>query len=113
MELNDKIKVEIVDVSHDGLGVAKVDGYTLFVDEALPGEKILAEITEMGKNYGFAKNAGVVHKSPYRVKPICSHFGTCGGCELMHLDYKQQLQYKKKMVIETIKRIRWLLCGFF
>lgn len=105
MEINDKIKVEIVDVSHDGLGVAKIDGYTVFVDEALPGEKVLIEITEMGKNFGFAKNLDVIHKSPYRVKPKCLHFGVCGGCELMHLDYKQQLQYKKKMVVETIKRI--------
>ena len=97
MEINEKVKVEIVDVSHDGLGVAKVDGYTLFVDEALPGEKVLVEITEMCKNYGFAKNVGVIHKSPYRVKPVCSHFGVCGGCELMHLEYKQQLQYKWKL----------------
>lgn len=105
MEVNDKIKVEIVDLSHDGLGVAKVDGYTLFVDGALVGEKVNAEVTEMGKNYGFAKLISIVDKSPYRVKPICPHFGMCGGCDLMHLDYKMQLQYKKKMVEETIKRI--------
>ena len=105
MDINDKIKVEIVDLSHDGLGVAKVDGYTLFVDGVLPGEKVICEVQEMGKNYGFAKKINVLNSSPYRVKPKCSHFGICGGCELMHLDYKQQLIYKKKMVEETIKRI--------
>ena len=55
MEVKDKLKVEIVDISYDGLGVAKVDGYILFVDECLIGEKVLVEITELGKNYGFAK----------------------------------------------------------
>lgn len=105
MDINDKIKVEITDLSHDGLGVAKVDGYILFVDGVLPGEKVICEVQEMGKNFGFAKKIDVLNSSPYRVKPKCSHFGICGGCELMHLDYKQQLIYKKKMVEETIKRI--------
>ena len=51
-ELNEKLKVDIVDISYDGLGVAKIDGYILFVDECLIGEKVLVEVTEMGKNYG-------------------------------------------------------------
>ena len=105
MELKDKIKVEIVDMSYDGLGVAKVDGYILFVDEALIGEKVIAEVTELGKNYGFAKKIELINSSPYRVKPKCPHFGICGSCELMHLEYKQQLMFKKKIVEETIKRI--------
>ncbi len=105
MEINDKIKVEIVDISYDGLGVAKVDGYILFIDEVLIGEKVLVEITELGKKYGFAKTIELLHSSPYRVKPKCPHFGICGSCDLMHLDYKQQLMFKKKTVEETIKRI--------
>lgn len=108
MELKEQLRVEIVDMSYDGLGVAKVDGYILFVDECLVGEKVLVEITELGKNYGFAKNIGVSRKSPYRVKPICPHFGVCGSCELMHMDYHQQLLFKKKTVEETIKKVAHL-----
>lgn len=105
MEVNDKIKVEIEDLSYDGLGVAKVDGYILFVDGCLVGEKALVEITELGKKYGFAKKIDTLKSSPYRVKPICPHFGICGSCELMHLDYKQQLMFKKKVVTDTIKKV--------
>lgn len=105
MELNDKIKVEIEDLSYDGLGVAKVDGYILFVDECLVGEKVFVEVTELGKNYGFAKKIDILTPSPYRVKPKCPHFGVCGSCELMHLDYKQQLLFKKKIVESTIKKV--------
>lgn len=105
MEVKDKLKVEIVDLSYDGLGVAKVDGYIIFVDECLVGEKVLIEITDLGKNYGFAKKIDVLKPSPYREKPKCPHFGICGSCELMHLDYKQQLMFKKKVVVETIKKV--------
>lgn len=105
MELNDKIKVEIEDLSYDGLGVAKIDGYILFVDECLIGEKVLVEVTDLGKNYGFAKKIEVLKPSPYRIKPKCPHFGVCGSCELMHLDYKQQLLFKKKIVESTIKKV--------
>ncbi len=105
MEVKDQIRVEIVDMSYDGLGVAKVDGYILFVDESLVGEKVFVEVTELGKNYGFAKKIGVSRQSPYRVKPLCPHFGICGSCELMHLDYNQQLQFKKKIIEETIRKV--------
>lgn len=105
MEVKDQLRVEIVDMSYDGLGVAKIDGYILFVDECLVGEKVLVEITEMGKNYGFARNIGISRPSPYRTKPKCPHFGVCGSCELMHMDYKQQLQFKRKTVEETIKKV--------
>ena len=105
MEIKDKLKVEIVDISYDGYGVAKIDGYILFVDECLIGEKVLVEVTEMGKNYGFAKKLDIIHTSPYRVKPKCPHFGICGSCELLHLDYKQQLLFKKKVVEDTIRKV--------
>ena len=108
MEIKDKLKVDIVDMSYDGLGVAKIDGYILFVDECLVGERVMVEVTELGKNYGFAKNIGVLKDSPFRTKPICPHFGICGSCELMHMDYKYQLQFKKKTVEETIKKVAHL-----
>lgn len=105
MEIKDKINVEIEDLSYDGLGVAKVDGYIIFIDGCLVGEKVTAEITELGKKYGFAKKIEINKSSPYRVKPLCPHFGICGSCELMHLEYKQQLMFKKKVVIDTLKKV--------
>lgn len=100
-----KIDVKIEDINSEGLGVAKVDGYTLFIDNALPGERCYVEIVEQGKSFGIAKCLGVRDESIYRVKPLCEHFGICGGCDLMHLDNKAQLLYKKNKVVETIKRI--------
>ncbi len=100
-----KIDVKIEDINSEGMGVAKVDGYTLFIDNALPGERCYVEIVEQGKSFGIAKCLNVRDRSIYRVKPICEYFGVCGGCDLMHLDYKAQLMYKKNKVVETIKRI--------
>ena len=105
IKVNDKIDVKIEDLNSEGYGVAKINGYTLFVNNAMPGERCYVEIIELGKNFGFAKCLNVRDSSIYRIKPLCSNFGECGGCDLMHVEYKAQLQYKKNKVIETIKRI--------
>lgn len=105
MEIGEELFLNIVDLNHDCMGVAKVDGYTIFVEGSLPNETVKAKIKELGKNYGIATLLNIKKKSPFRIKPVCDNFGICGGCELLHLDYSAQLEYKKNMVIETIKRI--------
>ena len=105
MQVGDTLKLEIVDLSHDGLGVAKADGFAIFIAGALIGEVVICNITKLNKGFGQANLLEIVSKSPNRVKPICPIFGKCGGCDLMHLDYQSQLQFKKNMAETTFKRI--------
>lgn len=88
-----------------GEGVAHHEGYTLFVDGALPGETIEAEVYERRKNFGRAEIKNFITSSPFRQKPICPLFGKCGGCQLMHLDYEKQLEAKRQRVVDAFERI--------
>ena len=104
-EKNHKFIAEAVDLTHDALGVVKLeDGYTVFVKDLLKGETAEIEITARKKNYGFGKVIQKLTKSPFRVIPKCKHFYDCGGCGLMHMDYDLQLSFKKYRVETTLKR---------
>lgn len=105
MIVNDKLTLQIVDLNHQGFGVAKNEGLAIFIPGALIGEIVLCQITKIEKSFAYAKLLDIINRSPYRVKPVCEIFNTCGGCEIMHLDYPQQLKYKVKMAEETFKRI--------
>ena len=102
---NDKIEVIIEDLTHDGAGVAKVDGYPLFIPGTLPGEKVNVHILKTLKKYGFAKLLDIVEPSPSRVTPPCHVFPICGGCQLQHLSYESQLIQKRKSVRDVMDRI--------
>lgn len=88
-----------------GEGIADSDGYTLFVDGALPGELVRVEITEKKASFGRAKVLELLEKSPDRVTPPCPAFGLCGGCQIMHLAYTKQLENKRQLVIDALERI--------
>lgn len=105
MEVNDVKKVECVDINHQGLGVCKIDGFPIFVNNILVGEEAEIEITKLEKSYGFGNVIEYLKYSKSRVKPRCPSFGSCGGCEIMHMDYQAQLDFKVKMAKETFKRI--------
>lgn len=105
MNIGKVLKLEVVDLSHDGVGVAKADGFAIFIPGALVGEEVICKITKVTKNYGQADLVEVVSKNPNRVKPICKIFGICGGCDIMHIDYQSQLQFKKVMAENTFQRL--------
>lgn len=105
MEINDIIKMECVDLNHDGLGVCKVDGFPVFVKDMLIGEIAKVKILKVEKNLARGEIVNLFQTSPNRIKPICKQYGRCGGCQIMHLNYPSQLTFKKKMVEETFKRI--------
>jgi len=88
-----------------GEGIARIDGYTVFVDGALPGETVEIEWTERKKTYGRASLKKLVAPSPERVIPPCPVFGKCGGCQLMHLSYEKQLEFKRERVVDAFERI--------
>ncbi len=89
----------------NGEGVGYLHGYTLFVEGALPGETVRATLFEQRKNFGRAKLIERLTTSPHRVDPPCPLFHRCGGCQLMHLDYDQQLETKRQRVKDALQRI--------
>ncbi|MBL8266619.1 MAG: 23S rRNA (uracil(1939)-C(5))-methyltransferase RlmD [Steroidobacter sp.] len=95
----------ITDLSHEGRGVAHVDGKTVFIDDALPGELVEWQRIKRGRNFDEGRLLRVVEPSPDRVEPRCTHFGMCGGCALQHLSTDQQLQFKQKQLTDSLTRI--------
>lgn len=102
---NDVIDVYFEDLTHEGKGVAKVDGYPLFVANALPGEKAKVKVTKLNKGYGFANLIELYEESTFRVEPDCSIYAECGGCQLQHISYEGQLKAKEKQVRDVLERI--------
>ena len=98
-------EVSIVDLSHDGRGVARVDGKALFVAGALPGETVRARIVKRSRHFDEARTVEVLQASPQRVTPKCPHFGTCAGCVLQHLDEDQQIVAKQRVLMDNLERI--------
>ncbi|MGM9922731.1 MAG: 23S rRNA (uracil(1939)-C(5))-methyltransferase RlmD [Bacillus sp. (in: firmicutes)] len=102
---NDIVTVEFEDLTHDGAGVAKVDGYPLFVPYALPGEKAVVKVVKANKGYGFGRLEEILEASPDRVDEPCSLHKECGGAQLLHLSYEGQLRAKEKQVRDVLERV--------
>lgn len=102
---NDVLEVEIIDQGTTGEGIGKIEGYALFVKDAVIGDVVQVKIMKAKKNYAFAKLVEVVKPSPYRVEPVCPKASSCGGCQLQAMNYQQQLKFKEEKVYNNIKRI--------
>lgn len=89
----------------NGEGVARHEGYTVFVDGALPGEVVRVRFFERHKSYARAQIVKQLTTSPHRTAPPCPLFSRCGGCQLMHLDYSEQLEFKRQRVTDALERI--------
>jgi len=96
--------VKIENLDHFGRGIARINGIPVFVEEALPKELVEIEIIKKKKNFMEAQTIRILEKSNHRVKPICSYFGKCGGCNIMHMDYNYQLEYKQDKVKEIMNK---------
>jgi 23S rRNA (uracil1939-C5)-methyltransferase len=96
---------EISSLDHDGRGVARIDGKTVFVEGALPGEQVRVRRTHRRRRHDEAVMVELLRASPDRVTPRCRHFGSCGGCSLQHLAHDAQLQAKGRQVAEELERI--------
>lgn len=97
--------IQISDVTTNGDGVAKKDGYPYFVRGALTGDVLDIKITKENKSYGFAETLKIVTPSPYRREPVCREFLKCGGCDLMHSSYDFQKNLKEKFVVDNMRKI--------
>lgn len=101
----DEIELVIERLGIHGEGVARLLGFTVFVPGALPGERVRAQLFEKKKTYGRARVIQQLTSSSHRQKPICPLFGECGGCQLMHLEYTEQLKAKRERVQDALERI--------
>ena len=102
---NDLVTVKIEDMGHDGEGIGKAEGYTLFIKETVIGDVVEAKIMKMKKNYGYARLVRVLEASKDRTEPKCSVARACGGCQLQFLTYEKQLEFKKNKVVGNLERI--------
>lgn len=96
---------DIEDLSHEGRGVAHHDGKAVFIDDALPGERVEWTRVKRGRNFDEGRLERVLQPSADRVSPRCTHFGVCGGCTLQHLSPERQIEFKQKQLIEALARI--------
>ena len=87
------MKVEIDRMDHQGRGIGVIEGKTTFIPNALPGEVVEVAIINNKKKYMVGEVLKVLESSDHRIKPICPYFTRCGGCDLMHLSYHDQLIY--------------------
>lgn len=105
LKKNDIVEILIDDIGSDGEGIGRHNGMTLFVKGAVTGDKVRALILKMKKSYGYAKILEILIESPHRVKPLCPISMKCGGCQLSHISYEQQLEYKVNKVKNNLGRI--------
>jgi 23S rRNA (uracil1939-C5)-methyltransferase len=97
--------VDVVDLSHDGRGVAVLGGSRVFVAGALPGERVVLRSQKRRRRYEEAELVEIAEPSAARVDPPCAYFGVCGGCALQHLDYAAQVEFKQDVLAEALGRI--------
>ena len=102
---NQIVELYIDDIGNEGEGIGHIDGYALFLKDAVIGDKVRAKIIKTKKNYGFARVEEVIEASKDRVQPRCSKARQCGGCTLQHLAYEKQLEYKFNKVKNCLERI--------
>jgi len=101
----DPVEITIEDLSHDGRGVAHIEGKTIFIHGALANEKVRFMYTSQQRKHDEGKVIEVLEASPERVEPRCPHFGICGGCSLQHQSAQGQINSKQNALLETLKRI--------
>lgn len=99
------VTTTITSLTHDGRGVAHVEGKAVFIDEALPGEEVEFVYTDIRKDYAEGKLTQIISRSDVRAEPLCPHYGICGGCSFQHVQPEQQILIKQDLLVEQFKRI--------
>jgi len=105
VEKNQTIVLDISALGSDGQGIGRYEGFVIFVPFSLPGERIEALVIKVASGYAIGKLLKVMQPSPSRVAPCCNVFQRCGGCQLQHMDYAVQLEFKRDTVVESLRNI--------
>lgn len=104
VEKNKEYIVDIIDNGYEGEGIAKIDNYTIFIPEAIKGEKVKILIVKVNSSYSYGKIIDIIEKSKARVEGDCNTYKRCGGCNLRHMNYKDTLELKRKNVQNLIDK---------
>ena len=105
LKKNDITELSITDTGEDSQGIGRFRGFAFFVKDALPGDVVKAVVTKVNKGYGYAKTLEIIKPSPDRVDAPCPAARRCGGCQLMELSYKRQLEIKEEKVRNNLIRL--------
>ena len=105
MKKNDVVTVEVTDIGIGGEGIGKVDGYTLFIKDAVIGDTVEVKVMKAKKNYGYARLMRIVKESAFRVSARCPEARRCGGCQIQEMDYRKQLEFKNTKVRNNLIRL--------
>jgi len=105
MKPSDTPIAHIESLNHEGLGVARVEGKVVFINDALPGEQVRFQVMKRRKSHDLGKTLEILEPSPDRVTPRCRYFGVCGGCSLQHLRTGAQLPAKEKVLRDNLLRL--------
>ena len=104
MEKNQEFTVTIEDMSEDGSGIGKLDGYIWFIKDTVIGDQVRAKAMKMKKSYGFARLMEVITSSAFRTEPRCPAARPCGGCQLQAMKYEEQLAFKERKIKNNADR---------
>lgn len=102
---NNIYRVSITGMGTKGEGIGKIDNFTIFIPGAILGEEVEVNIIKVNKNYAVGKLLNIIIASEERVKPICDIYTRCGGCQLQHMSYKEQLNFKRQKVKDALLRL--------
>jgi tRNA/tmRNA/rRNA uracil-C5-methylase (TrmA/RlmC/RlmD family) len=105
IKVGDQVNLKIQDIAFGGEGVGRMDDFVVFVPFVMVGEIVVAEITEVKKQFARAQLVRVVEASPERVTPECRYFSQCGGCQYQHIAYPAQLRIKQKQIADLFERV--------
>jgi 23S rRNA (uracil1939-C5)-methyltransferase len=99
------VRLEVTGAAFEGKAVARLHGFVVFVEGAVPGDIVNAKVIRRKKQFAEARVVEILQHSPQRVPPRCKHFGVCGGCKWQHVNYSTQLQWKQQHVVESFQHI--------
>ncbi len=99
------VECDLIDVAFGGKGLAKIDGFAVFIDQSVTGDRVAARITRKKRNYAEAVVQELLVPSSMRVDPPCPYSGFCGGCKWQFIDYPHQLEFKRRHVAESLEHI--------
>ena len=102
---NEYVTVSIDDIGSEGEGIGRIDGFTVFVKDAVVGDTVEAKLVKIKKHYAYARLEKVLLPSPFRVAPACACHRQCGGCQLQALSYEKQLEFKQNKIRNNLIRL--------
>ena len=105
MQTADEMTVKIESLSNLGYGIAKIDGFVVFIENSCPGDILKIKLTKVTKNYAYAQIVEIIEPSLHRIKPFCPMQKVCGACQLQFINYDYQLDLKQQIVKDAMKSI--------